>query len=411
MRRSVEIVGWGLYLASSWTWCIGMFLPILLLRWWGWPGFVAFAVPNILGCIAFGYVFTPETSRRFVARFAPSIRWFAWVTIAFQSWFGSWADRRLGMQGLLGTSVNWSDLCRLLPLLFLMFPGTGRFWMIAGTACTIASFALFATHGLGALTDTPVVGSMTPMSLAWAAPFMAFGFLLCPALDPTFHRALQQSPSRHSFAVFGVAFAAQLLFAASTFNAATGLLFLAWPIAAQIILQTTFTMCAMVSVTSPTSIRSWSTAPAWILRSTSRASFINFASVLALPVVGMALGRFVLDLLTAITVDVPVMMPASELLASVSSVTSAGEATYLRWLGFYGIIFPAWLLLKLRRVPASVAWPAIFVAAAAAERGMVGARTSYLLVSLGVIVIAALWQSDNFMKEPEIAIEDGRSNA
>ena len=283
--------------------------------------------------------------------------------------------------------------------------------MIAGTACTIASFALFATHGLGALTDTPVVGSMTPMSLAWAAPFMAFGFLLCPALDPTFHRALQQSPSRHSFAVFGVAFAAQLLFAASTFNAATGLLFLAWPIAAQIILQTTFTMCAMVSVTSPTSIRSWSTAPAWILRSTSRASFINFASVLALPVVGMALGRFVLDLLTAITVDVPVMMPASELLASVSSVTSAGEATYLRWLGFYGIIFPAWLLLKLRRVPASVAWPAIFVAAAAAERGMVGARTSYLLVSLGVIVIAALWQSDNFMKEPEIAIEDGRSNA
>jgi hypothetical protein len=119
----------------------------------------------------------------------------------------------------------------------------------------------------------------------------------------------------------------------------------------------------------------------------------------------------VLDLLTAITVDVPVMMPASELLASVSSVTSAGEATYLRWLGFYGIIFPAWLLLKLRRVPASVAWPAIFVAAAAAERGMVGARTSYLLVSLGVIVIAALWQSDNFMKEPEIAIEDGRSNA
>ena len=411
MRRSVEIVGWGLYLASSWTWCIGMFLPILLLRWWGWPGFVAFAVPNILGCIAFGYVFTPETSRRFVARFAPSIRWFAWVTIAFQSWFGSWADRRLGMQGLLGTSVNWSDLSRLLPLLFLMFPGTGRFWMIAGTACTIASFALFATHGLGALTDTPVVGSMTPMSLAWAAPFMAFGFLLCPALDPTFHRALQQSPSRHSFAVFGVAFAAQLLFAASTFNAATGLVSLAWPIAAQIILQTTFTMCAMVSVTSPTSLRGWSTAPAWILRSTSRASFINFASVLALPVVGMALGRFVLDLLTAITVDVPVMMPASELLASVSSVTSAGEATYLRWLGFYGMIFPAWLLLKLRRVPDSVAWPAIFVAAAAAERGMVGARTSYLLVSLGVIVIAALWQSDNFMKEPEIAIEDGRSNA
>ena len=388
-----------------------MFLPILLLRWWGWPGFLAFAVPNILGCVAFGYVFTPETSRRFVARYAPSIRWFAWVTIAFQSWFGSWADRRLGMQGLLGTSVNWADLCRLLPLLFLMFPGSGRFWMIAGTVCTAASFVLFSTNGLGALNNPPVVGTMTPMSLAWAAPFMAFGFLLCPALDPTFHRALQQSPSRHSFAVFGVAFAAQLLFAASSFNAATGLMFVAWPIAAQIILQTTFTMCAMVSVTSPASFRSWTTAPAWFPQFTGRHSWAGFASVLALPIAGWAVGGFLLILLTAITVDKPVMMPASELLASVSSVTSAGEATYLRCLGFYGIIFPAWLLLKLRRVPAAVAWPAIFVAAAAAERGMVGARTSFLMVSLGVIVIAALWQSDNLIKQPEIAIEDGRSQA
>jgi hypothetical protein len=51
------------------------------------------------------------------------------------------------------------------------------------------------------------------------------------------------------------------------------------------------------------------------------------------------------------------------------------------------------------------------VAAAAAERGMVGARTSFLLVSLGVIVIAALWQNDNLIKQPEIAIEDGRSQA
>ena len=388
-----------------------MFLPILLLRWWGWPGFVAFAVPNILGCVAFGYVFTPETSRRFVTRFAPSIRWFAWVTIAFQSWFGAWADRRLGMQGLLGTSVNWFDVCRLLPLLFFMFPGGGRFWTLAGTTCAVASFVFFAQSGLGALNDPPVVGSLTSMSLAWAAPFMAFGFLLCPALDPTFHRALQQSPSRHSFAVFGVAFTAQLIFAASTFNAATGIMMLAWPIAAQIVVQTTFTMCAMVSVTSPASLRSWPGAPAWCPSAMGRTSFMRFASVLALPVVGMALGRFLLDLLTAITVDVPVLMPASELLASVSSATSAGEATYLRWLGFYGIIFPAWLLLKLRRVPAAVAWPAIFVAAAAAERGMVGARTSFLLVSLGVIVIAALWQSDNFIKEPEIAIEDGRSNA
>ena len=166
-----------------------MFLPILLLRWWGWPGFVAFAVPNILGCVAFGYVFTPETSRRFVTRFAPSIRWFAWVTIAFQSWFGSWADRRLGMQGLLGTSVNWSDLCRLLPLLFFMFPGGGRFWTLAGTTCAVASFVFFAQSGLGALNDPPVVGSLTSMS--WRGPRHSWRLDFCCA-----PRLIQHSTAR-----------------------------------------------------------------------------------------------------------------------------------------------------------------------------------------------------------------------
>lgn len=388
-----------------------MFLPILLLRWWGWPGFLAFAVPNILGCVAFGYLFTPESSRQFVARFAPSIRWFAWITIAYQSWFGSWADRKLGMNGALNATMNWPDLCRLLPLVFLMIPGSSRFWIIAGTLCTLASFTLFAMSGSGSLGDPPVAGTLAPISLAWAAPFMAFGFLLCPALDPTFHRALQQSPSRHCFAVFGVAFAAQLLFAASTFDAATGLASLAWPVAAQIVMQTTFTMCAMVAVTSPGAKRGWATAPAWLPRFAGRPSLMGFVSVLALPVVGMALGRFVLDLLTAITVDVPAMMPASELLAPGAPLSGPGEASYLRWLGFYGVLFPAWLLLKLRRVPGLVAWPAIFVAAIAAERGMVGARTSFLLIALGVILAAALWQSDNSIKEPEIAEDQGRSTA
>lgn len=29
---------WALFLASSWTWCIGMFLPVLLMRDAGWMG-------------------------------------------------------------------------------------------------------------------------------------------------------------------------------------------------------------------------------------------------------------------------------------------------------------------------------------------------------------------------------------
>ena len=32
-----------------------MFLPIILLRNWGWPGFWVFAIFNVLGCAGFGY--------------------------------------------------------------------------------------------------------------------------------------------------------------------------------------------------------------------------------------------------------------------------------------------------------------------------------------------------------------------
>ena len=57
--------GWGVYCACSWTWCIGMFLPVILLGRFGWAGFLAFAIPNLIGCVGFGYVFDADRSRRF----------------------------------------------------------------------------------------------------------------------------------------------------------------------------------------------------------------------------------------------------------------------------------------------------------------------------------------------------------
>ena len=46
----------GLALASSWTWIIGMYLPRIMMERHGWAGFLAFAVPNVIGCTAFGFV-------------------------------------------------------------------------------------------------------------------------------------------------------------------------------------------------------------------------------------------------------------------------------------------------------------------------------------------------------------------
>ena len=48
-RTWTATAGWGLFCACSWTWCIGMFLPVILIRDLGGAGFLAFAIPNLFG--------------------------------------------------------------------------------------------------------------------------------------------------------------------------------------------------------------------------------------------------------------------------------------------------------------------------------------------------------------------------
>ena len=57
---------WAIYLASSWTWCIGMFLPVLLVRDYGIWGWIVFAVPNVLGAAAMGWVLRSRSSSRHI---------------------------------------------------------------------------------------------------------------------------------------------------------------------------------------------------------------------------------------------------------------------------------------------------------------------------------------------------------
>jgi len=81
-------VGWGVYCACSWTWCIGMFLPAVLLHRYGWPGFIVFAAANVLGCAAMGYIVrTRQRSQAMVQRHTPMMIAFSAVTIAYQLFF------------------------------------------------------------------------------------------------------------------------------------------------------------------------------------------------------------------------------------------------------------------------------------------------------------------------------------
>ncbi|MFM1831536.1 MAG: hypothetical protein RLZZ558_1876 [Planctomycetota bacterium] len=387
MRRTALTIGWGLYLASSWTWCIGMFLPILMLRWWGWPGFMAFAVPNVLGCTLFGYVLTPESSRALVARFRVWIAIFGAATIAYQIGF------------LLKMGVT-AALVTALPVALLLLVSARRGSersdraMMAILACAwIASGLLFARFGPGALANLPAAGTLPPASLAWAAPFMAFGFLLCPYLDPTFHLALQRAPSRHAFAVFGAAFTVMLLFTAAWFDPATGLVSMdgarlggepvvlwQWGLQAA---------CTIVAVAAAMQ----SLEPVWSLgRPRVLLPGVTLMACLALG------GPYLAES----------SLPALAEALNPPSGAVRGEATYLRWLGLYGVLFPGVLLLGLRRVPGVVAAVAVIAAGILAELGMIGGRMPLLLGATAAMLLAALWTSRASAEKSEIAPADGR---
>ena len=69
-----------------------MFLPVILLRDFGWLSWIAFTVPNVIGAAAMGFVISDRgASERFVLRHKPACWVFSFVTILFQTFFLCWA--------------------------------------------------------------------------------------------------------------------------------------------------------------------------------------------------------------------------------------------------------------------------------------------------------------------------------
>ena len=202
----LKTIGWGLYLTCSWTWCIGMFLPVILIHRFGWLGFVLFTIPNIIGCTAFGYVIrTPERSKALVEKYKTAMTLFAIVTVAFHVFF-------IAMIALVYFNDYsflislWIPFCILAIGAGLAFLPT-KAWPILATLLWVFSIIV----GITFLPFSPLPAGEFPWQDAvWLLPITTFGFLLSPYLDPTFHRALQCSPSKHSFGVFGISFLVML---------------------------------------------------------------------------------------------------------------------------------------------------------------------------------------------------------
>lgn len=199
---------WACFLGCSWTWVIGMFLPIMLVRDFGVWGWIVFAVPNVIGAGAMGFVLrTPQISWKITQNHSMALRWFAGVTIAYQIYVVFW---------LFGGV--WLALICVLPWLVMdreRREKIGNWLPAVAVGVAVLSWGCFSMAGQldGAWLDVGfgAAGDVLPDRLGdldwWLlAPGLLIGFALCPYLDPTFHRARYSTGPGTGKAAFGLGF-------------------------------------------------------------------------------------------------------------------------------------------------------------------------------------------------------------
>ena len=146
-----------------------MYLPRIMMERHGWAGFLAFAVPNVIGCTAFGFVLRkPGAATALRTQIEGEAKWFSSATIAFHVLFAVFLVKSLlGEDGLsvpqseapvaAGAFLGAAFLLSLLPK--SVFP-----WL--GALVWVGSITLF-----GLRADTPIT-SAAPCDLnaLWSLP-------------------------------------------------------------------------------------------------------------------------------------------------------------------------------------------------------------------------------------------------
>lgn len=309
-----------------------MFLPVLLVRDFGMAGFVAFAVPNVLGAAAMGWVLVRrETALHLVRRHAIFVGLFSIVTIAFHVFFLVWVTQGLwllpGPWGLTGVL--------LVMLMMLIVASLNISWQrvlaaLIVVATAVAAAIVWVQGDGGTMADGGVDEALALARLPRgdAAMFLAvsiFGFALCPYLDVTFNRAragLGVWPARWAFSLgFGVFFLGMILI-----TLAYSGLFLGqgsrWAhlVAVHIFVQAAFTVGVHLrSLAGPMMpVR---------LRGTCIAATI-VGSLVVLGATVLLRERF---------------EAVNGLHALQQGAIGAGETIYRAFMGFYGLAFPAYV--------------------------------------------------------------------
>jgi len=212
---------WPIFLACSWTWVIGMYLPILLRDRYGWMGVIAFAVPNVLGIMLFGWgIKNIQQSRAFLRRHHAAAIWFSAVTVAFHAWFFGWFwTAELGLHPADSILIGLGFIT--LALITTGFSDRVFLWVsLLVYGFSLLVLILTVSQGWSVLTGD----AASPRTLYWPRassiawiyliPVMALGFLTCPYFDLTFHRAYQSvgggKSGRITFLIFGPLFAVMI---------------------------------------------------------------------------------------------------------------------------------------------------------------------------------------------------------
>ncbi len=327
------VLGWAVYLAVSWTWCIGMFLPILLLRDFGWPGYLTFAIPNVVGAAAMGWVvLSPEASHRFVARHRLACVAFSAITVAFHLAFVMLVIHpleglRTGVMGSLGVLVaplllSWFDRPRLIALV--------AYGISIGVVLAVMSRVGLPVPQPDAIANETLRDMRLPeFEVLFLAPTCVFGFLLCPYLDLTFHKARQHLQGKESGLGFGLGF---------------GLFFLA------MILFTT----GYAPIFTPQYAPAGPTPRRWLLDalvlhlSAQAAATITFhlRSLRAQSAGSLGRGAFSSLVATAVLLAGFVLLKRDDVRLPPSLTDPAEKLIWYRlFMSFYGLLFPAYVWL------------------------------------------------------------------
>ena len=322
--RPSSLLAYAPFLACSWTWVIGMYLPVLLARDFGLWGWIVFTVPNVIGAAAMGWVLrSAAQSERFVERHGPAVVGFSLVTVCFHVFFLGWfLPRLIGPYAVagLGAVIAAALVARLLPEDRRGVPL--RVWASIGVfALSMAAFGYLLTTG----PTLPIARAVDWPDLGGLAVVCTFGFALCPYLDLTFHEARQAAGPRGGLVFglgFGVLFLVMLLFTLCYTGAILGVAVggaLAWVLAGHLLLQSTYTVYVHARALSARRGERAAGGDVWLAVGLSAACVVGIAASTAALLVEH--GNYRLEGL------------------------SAGEVVYRCFMGFYGLAFPAYLWL------------------------------------------------------------------